>query len=115
MHIGDMLIAGQGVADQDGIRAFRVEFAIGLVGDLEWSQIDAAIKRQRLIRAEQGEFGTRMVRLLRPLVGVDRGTSDRLYFHHLATDLLSYLLPNQAKKNRPEQRFGRDHFCPRPV
>ena len=30
----DMLVAGQGMADQDGVRPGRIQFAIGLVGDL---------------------------------------------------------------------------------
>ena len=53
MHIGDMLIAGQRMADQNGVGPVGIEFAIGLVGDLERREIDAAIELQRLIRAER--------------------------------------------------------------
>ena len=52
MHIGDVLVAGQRVADQNGVGAIGIEFAIGLVGDLERREIDAAIELQRLIHAE---------------------------------------------------------------
>ena len=69
MHVVDVLVAGQRMADQNGVGAVGVEFAIGLVGDLERGEIDAAIERQRLVRAEQRDLRTRMVRLLRPLVG----------------------------------------------
>ena len=44
MHIGDMLVERQRVADQDRIGALGVELAIGLVGDLERREIDAAIE-----------------------------------------------------------------------
>ena len=75
MRVGDMLVARQRVADQDGVRAFGVEFAIGLVGDLERRQRNAAIELQRLIGAERHHLRRRMIRLaraflrLRPLAG----------------------------------------------
>jgi hypothetical protein len=86
MHIGDMLIAGQRMADQNGIGAVGVEFAVGLVGNLEWGEIDASIQRQWLVRAEQRHLRTRMVRFLRALLGMDRRTWHRLDVHHLDTD-----------------------------
>ena len=54
-----MLIAGQRMADQNGVGTLRIEFAVGLVGDLERRQIDAAIELQRLVGAEhrQRELG----------------------------------------------------------
>ena len=52
VHVVDMLVAGQRMADQDGVGAIGVELAIGLVGDLERREIDAAIELQRLIDAE---------------------------------------------------------------
>ncbi len=82
MHIGDVLVAGQRMADQDGVGAVGVEFAIGLVGDLERGEIDAAIERQRLVGAEQRDQRTRMVRLLRPLGGADRRARYRLHLCH---------------------------------
>jgi len=83
MHIGDMLIAGQRMADQNGVGALGVERAIGLIGDLERRQVDTAIERQRLIRAEFRDRRTRVIRLVRALLAMDRLTYDRLYAHHL--------------------------------
>ena len=103
MHVGDVLIAGQRMADQNGVGTVGVEFAIGLVGDLERREIDAAIERQRLVDAEQCQLRTRMVRLVRPLLGMDRRTWYRLHVYHF-----DYRPPsggptnhhgNQAKKN----------------
>ena len=73
-----MLIAGQRMADQNGVGAVRIEFAIGLVGDLERRQIDAAIELQRLVGAELRHQRRWMIRLMRPLVGVNRRTWFRL-------------------------------------
>jgi hypothetical protein len=64
MHVGDVLVAGQRMTDQNGVAAVGVEFPIGLVGDLKWRKIDAAIERQRLVGAEKRNFRTRMVGLL---------------------------------------------------
>src|ERR1700722_2652893 len=83
MDVGDMLIEGQCMADQNRIGAVGIEFAIGLVGNLERAEIDAAIERQGLVRAERGDQRTRMIRLLRPLLGMDRGTWGRLHIYHL--------------------------------
>ena len=63
MHVVDMLVAGQRMADQDRVGAIGVEFAIGLVGDLERREIDAAIELQRLIDAELRHQRVRMIRL----------------------------------------------------
>ena len=83
-----MLIAGQRMEDQNGVGAVGIEFAIGLIGDLERREIDAAIEPQRLVRAEHGQLRTRMVRLVRALLGMDRGAWYRLHVYHLDTDLL---------------------------
>ena len=72
MNIEDVLVAGQRMADQNGVGAVGVEFAIGLIGDLERREVDAAIKPQRLVGAKLHDLRTRMVRLLRPLFGGDR-------------------------------------------
>ena len=86
MDIGDMLIAGQRMEDQNGIGTFRIELAVGLVRDLERRKIDAAIKPQRPIYAERGHQRTRMIRLVRSLLGMDRRTWYRLHVYHLHTD-----------------------------
>ena len=52
MRLGDVLVAGQGVADQDGVRALGVERAVGLIGDRDRGRGDAAIERQRLRHIE---------------------------------------------------------------
>ena len=83
MHIGDVLVAGQRMADQHRVGAIGVELAIGLVGDLERGEIDAAIEPQRLVGAELRDLRTRMIDLVRPIVGTDRGTGDRLDANHL--------------------------------
>ena len=74
MPIGDMLIGGQRMADQNRVGAVGVEFAIGLVGDLERRKIDAAIERQRLVGAELRDQRGRMIGLMQPLIGMDRRT-----------------------------------------
>ena len=74
MHICDMLIAGQRVEDQNGVAALRIELAISLVGDLERRKVDAAIQLQRLVGTEAREQRSRMVRLMRALLGMDRRT-----------------------------------------
>jgi len=52
MQIGGVLIAGQRMADQHRVAAVRIQRAIGLVGDLEGSQLDAGIELKRLVGAE---------------------------------------------------------------
>jgi hypothetical protein len=54
MALGDELVAGQGMADQDGVGTLVVEPAIGLPGDGEGPERDAAIERQRRRHAEGG-------------------------------------------------------------
>ena len=49
MHIGDMLVAGQRMTDQDRIGFVGVELAIGLVGNAERRQRNTAIEMQRLV------------------------------------------------------------------
>ena len=118
MNVGDMLIAGQRMEDQDGVGTVGIEFAIGLIGDLEGSKIDAAIEMQRLIGAEQRQPRGRMIRLVRALLGVDRRARYRLHVYHLEPDLLRKLRDTRKsghKKTGLNKAFGRDHFCPRPV
>ena len=64
-----------------------VEFAVGLIGDLERREIDAAIELQRLIAAEHRDLRGRMVRLLGSILGVSRARY-RLHVYHPATGLL---------------------------
>ncbi|MGY3470869.1 hypothetical protein ACVW0I_007740 [Bradyrhizobium sp. LM6.11] len=69
-----MLVAGQRMAEQNSVGAIGIEHAIGLIGDLERAEIDTAIEPQRLLRAELRDLRARMIHLVRPLVGSDRGT-----------------------------------------
>ena len=62
-----MLVAGQGMADQDGVAARGIELAIGLVGDLERAERHAGIELERLVRPELGEQRLRVVRLPHPI------------------------------------------------
>ena len=64
MGIGDMLVAGQRVADEDGVGAGLVELAIGLVGDLEGRQQRAGVELQRLVGAEAQHRARRLVGLV---------------------------------------------------
>ncbi len=48
MRLGEILVAGQRMADEDGVAARRIEPAIGLVGDGELREIDAAIELEGL-------------------------------------------------------------------
>ena len=52
MGVGDILVAGQRVADQDGVRAIRVEFAVGLIRDRKRAEIDPAVEPQRLVHKQ---------------------------------------------------------------
>ena len=90
------------MADQNGVGAVGIKFAIGLIGDLEWRQIDAAIELQWLVLAEPRQQRTRMVRLVGAIVGMDRRTWDRLHVYHLDTTLQEVSRNphgNQAIKN----------------
>ena len=56
--IGDMLVAGQRMADKDGVRARGVELAIGLVGDLEGRQQGAGVELQAACRRRTAAPGS---------------------------------------------------------
>ena len=65
MHVGDVLIAGERVADQHRVAARGIERAVGLIGDLERREIDAGIELERLVGPETHDRRMRMVRLAR--------------------------------------------------
>ena len=52
VNVGDMLVERQRMADQHGVGLVGVQLAIGLVGDLERREADAAIELERRIVAE---------------------------------------------------------------
>ncbi len=53
VRVGDVLVAGQRVADQDRVAALGVEPAVGLIGDRERPEIDAAIESHRRLDGER--------------------------------------------------------------
>jgi hypothetical protein len=63
VDVGDMLVAGQRMADENGIAARGVELAIGLVGHLEGREIDAGHELQRPVGAEAHDEARRIRRL----------------------------------------------------
>ena len=69
VDVGDVLVAGQRVADENGVGAVGVELAIGLVGDLPGSQRGARIEGERLVRAEARHRARRLVGLSQALGG----------------------------------------------
>ena len=52
MRLGDELVAGQRVADQDGVRLVGIERAVGLVGHAIGAELDAAVEPQRPLDAQ---------------------------------------------------------------
>src|SRR6185437_1580889 len=81
MLVEDMLVAGQRMADENGIAARRIERAVSLIGDLERREIDAAIEPERRLGAKLRDLRCRVIGLMRALFG-DRWTGYRLYAHH---------------------------------
>jgi hypothetical protein len=71
-----VLIAGQGMADQDRVGTFGVQLAVGLVGNLKRREIDAGIEAQGLLRPEADELGMRLVGLAADRLGAARRTFD---------------------------------------
>jgi hypothetical protein len=52
MGLGHILVARQGMADEDGVRPLAVERAVGLVGDGKRAELDTGIEPHRPVRAE---------------------------------------------------------------
>ncbi len=67
MAVEDVLVAGEGMADQHRIGAVGVERAVGLVGDLERGERDPGIELERLLRPEVGDEGLGVIRLPHPI------------------------------------------------
>ena len=68
-----MLVAGERMADQDGVAALGIECAVGLVGDLQWAEVDAGIEPQRIIQREAHDQRMRIVRFARAVGEIERG------------------------------------------
>ena len=71
--VGDMLVAGQRMADQHGVGLRRVQRAVGLVGDLERRQQHAGVELQRPVGAEAQHRAGRLVGLVGVCSGARRG------------------------------------------
>ena len=71
--VDDVLIAGQRVANQDGIAARGVERAVGLIGDLPRAEIDAGVEPQRIVRRKAHHRRMRIVRFARAVGKIERG------------------------------------------
>ncbi len=65
MTVDGVLIAGQRVADENGVAALGVERAVCLIGDLEWAEIDPCVEAQRRVGRKTHEQRMRMVRFAR--------------------------------------------------
>src|SRR5262249_2683079 len=95
--VGDMLVSGEGVADQHRVAAVGIERAVGLVGDLEGVEFDPRIETERLVRPKGCD---RRVRLIRLPLASDRDTARHgSQLHHLA--FRSSQLPPTATAKPP--------------
>src|SRR4029453_6692354 len=81
MNVGDVLIAGQRMADENEIRLRRVELAIGLIGDGERRKLSAAIERQGLGRRKVHDLALRVRDLRQPQGMVSKGLRRRCLAH----------------------------------
>ena len=79
----DMLVAGQGMADEHRIRAFGIEDTIGLVSDLPALQRDAAIHGQGSLRPEQCHMAFRRLVGLAHRVRQQCAGFPVLFIHHV--------------------------------
>ncbi len=61
MTIGDMLVAGERMTDEHGVRFRRVERPIGLVGDRQRRERHARIHQERLTVSELGDKAVRRI------------------------------------------------------
>ena len=94
MHVGDMLVAGERVADQDGVAALGVERAVGLVGDLERRRA----RRRR--RACSGLSAPKRTTSESRLVGLARAVGGIALLHRGRTCRAAVAI------SRPRDHFG---------
>src|SRR5262249_20192802 len=60
MLVRHVLIAGERVADENGVRSLAVEHAISLIRDLEWRKLDTGVELQRTVSAKVHDLRTRV-------------------------------------------------------
>ena len=75
----DVLVAGQRVADEDGVGSVGVERAIGLVGNLQVVDLAAGIEPERLVRAKTQYLARRVVSLVERVVSARARRYGRWY------------------------------------
>ena len=66
MIIGDMLIAGQRMTDEDRVGFRGVERAVGLIGDRQGAQRAARVELERAVGAEMHDQAMRRIDLAKP-------------------------------------------------
>jgi hypothetical protein len=94
VNTGHVLVAGQGVADQDGVRAVGVQLAVGAVGDLEVFQLGAGVEPQGLMGREPPGSAFRQHR------------SGEVEFSHARLGPLGAFCVNRALPERPSEGYG---------
>src|SRR5262249_2151488 len=70
MQVGDVLIAGERMANQHRVAALGIQRAVSLITDLKWSELDARIEGKRLIQAETDDERMRLVGFARAVSGI---------------------------------------------
>ena len=73
MRVCHMLIACQRVADQDGVGFGGIQLAVGLISDLQRSEIDPGVEPQRIAGGKTHDQRMRMVRLALAIGAIERG------------------------------------------
>ena len=73
MIVDRVLIAGQRMADQNGIVALGVERAVSLVGNLQRTEVNPGIKPQRIVCRKAHDQRVRVIRLARTVGAIERG------------------------------------------
>ncbi len=88
MPIDDVLIAGERMAGQHRVAALSVERAVGLIGDLPGSEIEAGVEPQRPVRRKTHHWRMRRIRLSRAVGMIEHGGG---VGHYMS---LSFTLPS---------------------
>ena len=98
MHVRDVLITGQCVADQHRIAAFGIERAVGLIGDLKRRKFDTGIEPQRPVHAKMDNIRMRIVRLARTIGAIKCDTD--IDHRKVRSSAPRSMLPKPARRER---------------
>ena len=93
MDVGDVLVARQRVADEDGIAARGVQRPVGLIGDGERRERAAGVETERPV---EGEARDKALRRLDLALRSRRGLDPRAFDQHGAIRFDMFGLPNIA-------------------